>query len=192
MTRVQHLELLPLHPLGLLTEEEMALVEAGAACDELLARELDEYQEVAALLALAAPPLTAPSSLRSRLESPPPASAAGLQFAEEEPGIFVHRASDQEWTATPFAGVWVKQVAVDEARAVATSLVRLDPGAEYPKHLHTQDEQCMVVSGEVWLGTVRLRAGDYSRAAAGSRHGRVYSEHGCTLFVTACIHDELG
>ncbi|MBI4909737.1 MAG: cupin domain-containing protein [Acidobacteria bacterium] len=182
-------EWLPLYPLGLLNEEERRLVESEVSADAAVAREFDEFCEVAGLLALAAPAISPPAALRSRLECARPPRPL---LVEAEPGIFVHRASDQHWTATPFAGVFVKQMAFDPERSVATSLIRMEPGAEYPNHTHTQEEQCYVISGDIVLGTVELRTGDYSRAAEGSRHGRVFTRNGCMLLITACTHDELG
>ena len=46
-----------------------------------------------------------------------------------------------------------------------------------------KDEECMMLQGEVFLGDILLRAGEYQLAPAGSLHGDVYSDVGATLFV---------
>lgn len=167
-------ELLALHPLGLLSDDELRQVDCADP-------DLAEFQEVAGLLALAAAPVKPPARLRSK----------ALFFREEAEGIFVHRAANPDWAPTPFPGVWVKQVAFEPERGMATTLVRMDPGAEYPDHRHTAEEQCYVVSGDIHLGDVVLGAGDYSKAVTGSRHGRIWTEKGCSLLIVACVHDEL-
>ena len=62
-------------------------------------------------------------------------------------------------------------------------IYRLEPGALVPGHSHLQAEECMMLQGEVFLGDILLRAGEYQLAPAGSRHGEVYSDVGATLFV---------
>lgn len=188
MTYREQQTLLPLYPLGLLEDEEERWVEAEAAANAEIAWELAGYREAAALCALAAPSATPDRKLRSRVM----ASVRTPYFTEAEPGIFVHRASDRDWSATPFPGVFVKQVCFDAATSMATSLIRMEPGSQYPHHLHTAQEQCYVISGDIRLGTVTLDSGDFSRACPGSHHGQVWTEKGCTLLIVACTHDKPG
>ena len=44
-------------------------------------------------------------------------------------------------------------------------------------------EECVVLEGEVWLGDVFCRAGDFHFAPAGLRHGAIRTEAGCLLYV---------
>jgi quercetin dioxygenase-like cupin family protein len=62
-------------------------------------------------------------------------------------------------------------------------IYRLEPGALVPGHSHLLAEECMMLQGEVFLGDILLRAGEYQLAPAGSQHGEVYSDVGATLFV---------
>lgn len=62
-------------------------------------------------------------------------------------------------------------------------LIRLRPGAQLPEHRHGGDEECIVLSGEARLGDIRVRAGDYHLARAGSRHGVVSSDTGALPFL---------
>ncbi|NJD06924.1 MAG: cupin domain-containing protein [Methylococcaceae bacterium] len=60
---------------------------------------------------------------------------------------------------------------------------RLQPGARLPEHGHRQDEECMVLEGEIYLGDILLLAGDYQLAPPGSRHRELTTDAGALLFV---------
>lgn len=62
-------------------------------------------------------------------------------------------------------------------------LLRLEPGAVLPNHAHDRDEECMVVEGEIFLGELRIRAGDYHLAPGGSVHPDITSPGGALLFI---------
>jgi hypothetical protein len=64
-----------------------------------------------------------------------------------------------------------------------SSFYRFAPGAQCPPHTHHQDEECMVLDGEVFFGDCLLRAGEYQLAPTGTYHGEVMSDVGCLLFV---------
>lgn len=63
--------------------------------------------------------------------------------------------------------------------------MRLDPGAVYPAHEHDGPEECVVIAGELTVGGVRMRKGDYQRAEPGSEHVEQRSEAGALVFLTA-------
>lgn len=62
-------------------------------------------------------------------------------------------------------------------------LMQFDAGMALPAHDHPQDEECMVLEGDVWLGDTHAFGGDYHLARAGVPHGRIYTEGGCLLFL---------
>lgn len=66
---------------------------------------------------------------------------------------------------------------------LTSSLYRIEPGGKAPFHPHTQNEECMMLSGDVFLGDILLQAGDYQLAPVGSFHGEAYSDVGGLLFV---------
>ncbi|WP_232470725.1 MULTISPECIES: cupin domain-containing protein [Methylococcus] len=72
---------------------------------------------------------------------------------------------------------------------LASRFYRLAPGAKVPAHSHLQDEECMMLEGEVFLGDILLRAGEYQLAPVGTRHGEVFSDVGATLFVRGARDD---
>lgn len=81
------------------------------------------------------------------------------------------------------AGIQKKQLWSDDTRV--SCFYRLEPGARLPAHIHSLEEECMMLDGEAFLGDILLRAGDYQIAGIGSWHGEVYSDVGATLFVRA-------
>lgn len=94
--------------------------------------------------------------------------------------VFAHDSAG--WTAL-LPGVMKRELWSDER--VVSRFYRLEPGAEVPAHQHPLDEECMMLSGEVFLGDILLREGDYHFAPAASRHGAVYSDVGALLYVRA-------
>jgi len=65
----------------------------------------------------------------------------------------------------------------------------MEPGSHYPPHHHAGPEQCYVLEGELRIGDLVLRAGDYSCAAADTLHAAPASPAGCLLLIIASQHD---
>lgn len=101
-----------------------------------------------------------------------------LPFGNDASQTFFAR--NDNWLALA-DGVTRKELWQDDRRA--SYFYRLQPGASVPAHDHAQNEECMVLSGDVFLGDTLLRAGDYQLAPAGTRHGPVHSDVGSVLFV---------
>ena len=70
---------------------------------------------------------------------------------------------------------------------VASMLVRFAAGAGVPDHAHAVQEDCLMLEGDMFLGDILLRPGDYQRAAAGSRHFGEMSDVGGTFFFHGAI-----
>lgn len=69
-------------------------------------------------------------------------------------------------------------------------LVRMQPGAELPAHEHPAEEECLMLEGEMWIGDIHLRAGDYHVAPKGRPHGNIRSDTGALLFVRGANPDD--
>jgi hypothetical protein len=67
-------------------------------------------------------------------------------------------------------------------REVVSMLVRFAPGASVPDHHHALDEDCYVLDGEMFLGDILLRAGDYQFAPAGGGHWGETSDVGVLFY----------
>lgn len=64
-----------------------------------------------------------------------------------------------------------------------TYMLRLAPGATLPPHNHPEDEECLVLEGEVWLDNTHAFAGDYHLGRRGIPHGEIHTDTGCLLFL---------
>lgn len=76
-----------------------------------------------------------------------------------------------------------KVLHVDEGNGIQTYLLKIDAGAKDAPHIHTSDEHCIVLEGDVCFGDIQLNAGDYHLAPKGSQHDEAYSVHGALLFI---------
>ena len=65
-----------------------------------------------------------------------------------------------------------------------TILVKVEAGAVYDGHNHEEDEELYLISGDLTIGGVELRPGDFHLAPKGSRHPAATTRGGCLcLFV---------
>jgi hypothetical protein len=107
-------------------------------------------------------------------------SKRGLQHGWIEP----------EWKqAAP--GLWYQLLSADARSNRVTMLVRLEPGVEYPPHVHAGLEELHLLDGELWIDDLKLHAGDYNRAEAGTADKRVWSETGCLCVLITSHKDVL-
>lgn len=65
---------------------------------------------------------------------------------------------------------------------VVSMLVRFEAGASVVDHHHAIDEDCLVLEGDMYLGDILLRAGDFQLAPAGSSHIGEMSDSGVTFY----------
>lgn len=137
-----------------------------------------------AFLEAQAPILPAPdraSALRARVMT-----AARASQAQPEPGqhLTIHQ-SEGRWLPI-LAGVEIKVLREDAT--TRSYLLRMAAGARLPAHAHSHEEECMVLEGDVWLGEVHARAGDYHLARSGLPHDELRSDSGCLLFLRGQKH----
>lgn len=86
---------------------------------------------------------------------------------------------------TRFPGVQVKPLLLDRSQGLASSLMRMAPGAELPDHEHVLIEQTWVLEGHLIDRTgpdagVECKAGQFIWRPAGSRHS-AWSPNGALL-----------
>jgi len=92
-------------------------------------------------------------------------------------------------------GVWCeiapkmakKVLFTDPVAGIQSYLLRLDPGFEHQDHDHPIDEECLMLEGELTLGSITLKAGDYHLAPKRLAHGYARSETGALLFIRGAI-----
>jgi hypothetical protein len=88
-------------------------------------------------------------------------------------------------------GIHVKILSKDEERDMVSMLVRLDPGTDYPAHVHAGVEDLHLLHGILHVDDRTLYPGDFIHAEAGSVDQRVWSETGCTCFLMTSTKDAL-
>ncbi|WP_116472942.1 cupin domain-containing protein [Zobellella maritima] len=89
----------------------------------------------------------------------------------------------QRWQASPAAGVWRYPLEREQAESGhVTSLVRFEPGAQFPTHDHPQGEEFWVLEGVFSDENGNYPAGSYVRHPPLSHHS-AFSRDGCLIFV---------
>lgn len=167
-----------------MTADELAEQVSLAALDILSPSELaaiprhliDEEREVAALFGQQVRLVTPPPHLRARLMQRL-ADHQQLQPAAEV------RTYDGGWRTTGLPGIDFKPLYHDKKAGLYTQLVRMEPGARYPKHIHFDDEQCLVLEGDVRWGEARYQRGDFVTTRSGAVHPVLETEHGNVLLI---------
>ena len=96
--------------------------------------------------------------------------------------LLVIRAGMGEWEDLGYK-ISKKVLHVDEQSGIESYLVKMEAGAKYESHIHTSDEHCIVLEGDVSFGDIHLNAGDFHLAPNGSRHEEAYSVHGALLYI---------
>jgi anti-sigma factor ChrR (cupin superfamily) len=161
------------HVLGLLEPPEAAHFEAHLqyGCPTCRA-EVAALRDVSGALALSGVLTRPPHLLRERVLARVRADAASRS------SVLIVPASDAAWeTAGP--GVMVKYLFCDPERSRRTMLMRVSGGIRRTGHRHGHAEEVFVLEGELALGAVLLRAGDYSGAPPGTLHPETFTDAGC-------------
>ncbi|WP_374669972.1 cupin domain-containing protein [Ramlibacter sp.] len=125
------------------------------------------------------------------LRPPPPARARAMRHrllarvADADATHLTIDAQDGEWQ--PFLpGVRIK--VLREQAGVLSYLLELQPGASLPPHRHRVDEECVVVSGRIRVGTQHaVQSGGYHLAHAGALHAQVHTDTGALIFLRGAI-----
>jgi anti-sigma factor ChrR (cupin superfamily) len=139
--------------------------------------------DTAALVSLSLPRQIPPAGLKNRLLSK-------IEKTSETPDPFQFVRSHQgDWIPLKVPGAFVKLLSMDENKDYAVVLGKLEPGATYPAHAHIGPEEIYILTGDLYIGDVRLEAGDFHHATAGSRHGINRSEKGCTILAILSKND---
>jgi anti-sigma factor ChrR (cupin superfamily) len=183
-------ELAALSLAGALPEPEAAAFDAELTrVPEGAAALRDLGNAVRALVAEIEPVAPAPSLKQSILAALPKEAprSADRAAAAKLPGFEFRFTDDDAFKPTPYPGVSVRMLHVDKDRKQFACLMRLEPGAVYPCHPHDGPEECIVLEGEIFVGDVKMRRGDYQRAEPGTQHIEQRSETGALLFITAPV-----
>jgi anti-sigma factor ChrR (cupin superfamily) len=164
--------------LGTLDGAERRRLNDAMNRDPALDRLVQSWERRLAPLGDALAPAQPPGDLWAKIESR--IASAGL------PGPVTVRATEGEWQ--PMAdGVECKVLWQNAALGRQSLLVRITPGATYESHYHTQDEECVVLAGDLSFGSHLLNAGDYHLAQKGGTHPPCSSKAGCLLYINTAL-----
>ena len=105
-------------------------------------------------------------------------------------GLYTLRADEGEWLPTDIDGIEVRNLYVDKKANRMTAMFRMAAGTSYIPHVHDDYEECYVLQGDLHVGDLVMKPGDYQRAEAGSLHGPQRTEGGCVLLITSSMTDE--
>jgi anti-sigma factor ChrR (cupin superfamily) len=138
------------------------------------------FDEAAALLVLALPPIAPPAHIKARLLARVRAAQTAAPAPAAPEWRFGSIGGEGNWVRLPFPGVRMREVTVDAARDTALLYVEMQPGSIFPDHEHTAAERGLVLTGDLQMSGRALAAGDFYEAAAGTKHERIASRKGCT------------
>jgi anti-sigma factor ChrR (cupin superfamily) len=178
------------YALGALSQQEARAFENHLAegC-EACRGELVSFEATLTALAYAeeteAPPAKVRDELLARFKNEAQTNETATTKPWSDALKFVSiRGSEGEWLQVQ-EGVLMKQLYVDSATGMITSVVRMQPGTSLPMHKHQGVEQFYIIEGDCSVSGEVLGPGDYHRAAAGSIHETTYTVNGTMFLLVA-------
>lgn len=166
--------------LGTLEPARRAELEARFAQEPALRAARDAWARRLAPLATATPAAAVPDDMWTRI--------ARETVDGATPRTRTIARGTGEWT--PIApGVESQDLVVDAERGFKACLLRMAPGSSMPAHPHSGDEECLLVEGEISIGDLVLRAGDWHLAPRGLVHPEIRSTTGAVLYVRAALDE---
>jgi quercetin dioxygenase-like cupin family protein len=131
------------------------------------------------------PEMVLPEALKARMRTRLMDQVAAEQ-AGTATGFTTVRAHEGEWIQA-LPGAEIKILYREPDSEVITYLAKLMPGFTMKAHPHPYDEECIMLEGEMWLGDLHLKAGDYHFAAKGLFHGTLRSDTGALVFLKGAL-----
>jgi anti-sigma factor ChrR (cupin superfamily) len=165
---------------GALSYAEVASLKARLKRDPVLAAKTREWEEALAPLAAHAGEIAPPADLLDKIEARIDAQAKLESMSR------TLRANEGEWILL-VPGVRFKELHRNAALNRWTILVDAEPGAAFPAHEHTQDEEIFVISGDLAFGDVDLGPGDFHFSPKGSLHAAHRTRAGCRCIIVQAM-----
>lgn len=141
------------------------------------------FAELAKALQPISPPLERSARLRSRVMD---------KITDEKRATFAQfltMKADEGWFELA-PKIEKKVLSVDREAGMESYLLRVQPGAVAPAHSHARAELTMVLQGEIDIGDIHLKAGDFHMAPAGSAHGPASCQTNALVFMQGAIDDQ--
>ena len=184
-------ELLALYAAGALSEVERQAIEDRLRQGWPDGQETwDDMQSSLEKVFHSLPQEQPPAQLKERLLTrlPRAVSASVLLHQQAKPspaGIVFQHQRDAQFVPTPYPGITMRLLHVDQQARQFSALLKVEPGAVYPHHHHDGHEECLVLEGTLLVGDIRMVAGDFQRAEPDSDHVDQWSDTGALLYINA-------
>jgi len=179
MSRTDDNALAAEYVLGALEGGALVAARARAVEDHAFRHLVEDWERRLAPLALTAE-MPVPPGLIERIE------ARITEGGAELPGTITRRAGSGEWMEVS-PGLHIKVLNRIESLGRHTFMARLAPGAEYIEHDHDQDEEIYMIEGDLVIGELVLKAGDFHVARTGKHHPVHRSRTGCLCIISQAI-----
>jgi len=185
------LEQAALYALGALEGEERQQFEAVVSEGCATCRAVEEFQDVANQLGIAAQPVTPRPELRAKLferiksqveSSSQKSPTAPIQNESSLSGLTFVKAGAEGWQELA-PGLTLKTLFFDQTQGRMTALARMDAGCQYAMHRHDKPEELYVLEGTCYCGGQLLHPGDYHRAETDTIHHETSTTDGCLMLV---------
>jgi anti-sigma factor ChrR (cupin superfamily) len=121
-------------------------------------------------------PAPPPSELKRRLLARVAAYETLMPLADV-------RSDESDWVYAGAPGVEMRSLFRDKATGRSTVLVRMQPGVKFPAHFHHDDEQCLVLEGDIGWGELVYRKGDFVVMGRATTHPEIQTTEGNLLLL---------
>ncbi|MGV6817647.1 MAG: cupin domain-containing protein [Thiotrichales bacterium] len=142
-------------------------------------------QDIIETLAAGQTPVELPEGLRARMKQRL-LDSVRKDASEAAPGFVTIRAEEGEWTEVAPGGQ-IKVLHTDQSSGTLTFLARLEPGFSLPAHYHEIAEECLMLEGDLQIGELELKAGDYHYAPVGAKHAAMLSKNGALVMFRGAL-----
>ena len=123
-------------------------------------------------------PLAPPAGLRAKVLE---------RIRQPEPDFLTLRV-DTGWESVA-PTLEVKLLTYDTRSGTKSFLIRAQAGASMPAHHHRGYEECLVLEGEITIGDLVLRAGDFHGAQGDTEHPAIRTDLGALVYVRSALKD---
>jgi hypothetical protein len=189
MDRHEFSELVALYALDALNEDEASSFDRDFSEMPELALELFEFQAAAATIAYSIPPMPIAPDLKDRLFQ----RLATESTVPETPLVakLLQQAETVTWeTYAPMPEVQVGTFQLDLEKRQIACFVQAQGPAKFPPHRHAEDEEIVVLQGDLMIDGKLYGSGDRIYSEPGTVH-QPETLNGCVLYLRTSLDDEL-
>ncbi len=181
-------ELALLYALDSLDELDQALVDDHLINVPEFQGELAEAESVVSMLAYSVEPVAIASNLKARLFQ---RIAASDEIYCDEIATLLKQAKSANWEPYRFtSGVQIATSRIDLETRQVDCFIRSFGKTQFPQHRHAEDEEIIVLDGDLVIGAQKYAPGDRVYSQSGTIH-QPETLNGCTIFIRTSLDDEL-